>query len=532
MKYINNLLILATLIIPIISNSSAPKDNNAEIARNNSSPSAKVRALDIMNKRTKEAPYKSMEQAIATIEKLNTTKLGVIGHDKMITKKIMGLNIETIIEKLTFKNLVATKFNNQKTYDLQYSPDGRTILSPNENETFTVSDVATGKINYISPGTYPQFSPDGNMISAIRNNKVTILDAVTGAERWILIDGKSAQFSHDSSKLLVAHGTKFSVFDNHSGALLYMLDAANHIQFSPDNSKISIAYEDRNDVADAQTGTMIYSLPRGFVEISPDGTKIMVLDQDKPASVYNTNSGKLRYTINLSGIGHFSPNSTKIAISPFASGGLSIFDAQNGKLLKEIAKEASVSKFYFTSDSTKIFANLRKNPQENAYVWDITSGQLLFKLYKAYYSVVFNHDNNIGAIMDFNLLRLFDSNTGIVFNSFKVDEAKGDFSSVYFNPVTADLVTNVAGNALLWKKSPEQIKRWNPSRLDIDQMILLWLIDTYYPKLKQSNPNKITEVLKLISYFQNIDYAYIRSIFQSFTSEQKQDLHEMYNISI
>ncbi|MBP6022750.1 beta-propeller domain-containing protein [Ferruginibacter sp.] len=282
---------------------------------------------------------------------------------------------------------------------VQFSPDGKKIVTFSNDKTVKIWDVITGSIladltghtNYITVG---KFSPDGKKVATASDDSTAkIWDAVTGK---LLIDLKghkgyisTVQFSPDGKKVVTASGdTTVKIWDATTGKLLLDLKEhfaqVNNVQFSPDGTKVVTASEDKVAMIwDAATGKLLKELighksPVHSAMFSPDGTKIITASYDRTAKVWNAVTGMLLFDLK----GHtedvnaaeFSPDG-KMIITASADKIGKVWDAATGRLLVDLkGHTGNIVAAQFSPDSKKIITAAW---DFTAKEWDAVTGKLL-----------------------------------------------------------------------------------------------------------------------------------------------------------
>ena len=282
---------------------------------------------------------------------------------------------------------------------VQFSPDGKKIVTASNDKTAKIWDVVTGSILADLSGhdgtvITAQFSPDGKKIVTASNDKtVKIWDAFTGK---LLIDlrghgdiVKSAQFSPDGKNVVTASFDKTAkIWDAATGKLLLELKGhygeLNTAQFSPDGKKIVTSSVDKTaKVWDAATGMLLFDLTghKNYVWsawFSPDGKKIVTSSLDKTAKVWNAETGLLLFDLT----GHkeevtdaeFSSDGKKIVTVSVDKTG-KVWDAVTGKSLFDLKGHfAGILEAQFSPDSKKIVSS---SQDFTAKEWDAATGKLL-----------------------------------------------------------------------------------------------------------------------------------------------------------
>ena len=282
---------------------------------------------------------------------------------------------------------------------VQFSPDGKKIVTFSDDKTAKIWDVITGSIladltghtDYVKCG---QFSPDGKkVVTASDDSTAKIWDAVTGK---LLIDLKghkgyisTVQFSPDGKKVVTASGdTTAKIWDAATGKLLLDLKGhfaqVNNVQFSPDGTKVVTASEDRTAMIwDAATGKLLKELighkgPVHSAMFSPDGTKIITASYDRTAKVWDAVAGMLLFDFkghtNDVNAAEFSPDG-KMIVTASADKIGKVWDAATGRLLVDLkGHTGNIVAAQFSPDNKKIITAAW---DFTAKEWDAVTGKLL-----------------------------------------------------------------------------------------------------------------------------------------------------------
>jgi WD40 repeat protein/uncharacterized caspase-like protein len=321
----------------------------------------------------------------------------------------------------------------------------------------------TKAINYV------QFSPDGKRIITASDDKTAkIWDVLTGSlladlkgHRYAV---KSVQFTSDGKKVVTASDdSTVKIWDSGTGKLLIDIighkGIINSAQFSPDGKMIVTACADSTaKIWDVATGKLLLDLRghRGgvlFAQFSPDGKKIVTSSLDTTARVWDASNGAL--LANLKGhqdlfwSARFSPDGKKIVTGSLDKTA-KIWDAASGALLADLKghKEA-IAWVEFSPDGKKI---VTASADKTAKIWDAVSGHLLFDL-KGHTDIVgsaqFSPDGKyiITASNDFTA-QLWEVATGNFVSGFTHDNR---INYAQFSPDGKKVATAGSDNsAIIW----------------------------------------------------------------------------------
>lgn len=229
---------------------------------------------------------------------------------------------------------------------VQFSPNGKWILTASYDKTAKVWDVNTGKLIHILSGhtnylSSAQFSLDNSRIITTSMNRY----------HQIMTDKLFANF--DSTKTLIDNNeinkikkhSGIKIWNSFSGECLFDLlghtDYVNSAQFSPDGKWIVTAsYDNTSKIWDALTGKHRFDLKHnGVVEsaqFSSNSKWIITASRDHNTKIWETKSGKKLHTLtghtNSVRSARFSTNG-KYIITTGDDNKTIIWEAETGKLL-------------------------------------------------------------------------------------------------------------------------------------------------------------------------------------------------------
>lgn len=260
-----------------------------------------------------------------------------------------------IVDGNTGLTLDAFEENEGAVNYLDFSPDGRQIVSGDEENQIKVWDVATGKCLRVLGGHSDdvvgvEFSPDGKYVLSVCNDSTAIVWNVTTGERVMTISGHNSSIST--------------------------------AKFSPNGSRIlTVGFDGSAKLWDASSGKEIRRFKRparipGDAAFSPDGQRIVIADS-RLATVWDVESGEKMQTC----YGHegeiecvaFSADSRRIA-----TGGakddrtVRIWDAETGQELLVLRGHAdAVHGVAFDGDGSHVYSGSR----DSVIKWDAVLGQ-------------------------------------------------------------------------------------------------------------------------------------------------------------
>lgn len=270
-------------------------------------------------------------------------------------RTVMKDNVFTFLGHLKYKEI----------FTVQFSPDGKSVVSASKDNTVKIWDVNTGRcrLTIIGKGdfhTSASYSPDGKYLAlASRDNFIHIVDSLTGNEVKLL-DGQS-----------------------------FIVES---IVFSPNGRRLaSVSRDDFLQVWDFEKGKSVFTSKNAYTFFcpkynsnrlnpnifSPDGKYILIPSVDsfqiwdidnKISQVINDFDGKVK---NVS----FSPNGSYIlAVSD--NGTIYIWDTQSMKCIHAYKDNGrNVKKVLFAHNDSSLYICSECGFAQNFYSWDIKTGQ-------------------------------------------------------------------------------------------------------------------------------------------------------------
>ncbi|NJM19590.1 MAG: hypothetical protein HC907_13220 [Richelia sp. SM1_7_0] len=286
------------------------------------------------------------------------------------------------------------------------SPDNRTLISINSDETINIWDKSTAiKIRSIKDKWVNSIaiSPDGNtLVSGSWDDKpVKIWDIKTGKliQTFADIGVDAVAMTPDGNTLITSHG-EVKLRDIRTGKLLHKLNnsfSVSSIVVSQDG-KYLLTNNSGSEVIlwDIQTGKSIRTLQEtnideyyykdelkniisvSYIAISPDSRIVAIGYSDDKIVLQDTNTGKIIHTLNSQVGATFnlaiSPDGNTLVSSGY-NNNIQIWDIQTGKLIHTLeAHLYTISSLAISPDGKTLVSSSYDNTMK---MWDINSGKLL-----------------------------------------------------------------------------------------------------------------------------------------------------------
>jgi WD40 repeat protein len=257
------------------------------------------------------------------------------------------------------------RLREESLYWFAFSPDGKTLAGVSGKESFSVWNVADGRLRFTVKDCRGRlaFSPDGKHLLCGGNEAMRLYETATGKE--------------------------VRRFERHPGFM-------RALAFSPDGKTVASAAEYTIDLWDVATGKRLHPLaghatPVVSLAFSPDGSGLASGDSEEGTLiVWNLKDRKPRHTF----AGHFS-NVLSVAYSPdgkvLASGDgyrrgttggfdaqIRLWDPSAGRLLRQFPGHLNyVESLAFSPDGKRLASG---GHDARAKVWDVATGQRLLQI--------------------------------------------------------------------------------------------------------------------------------------------------------
>lgn len=267
-------------------------------------------------------------------------------------------------------------------FTVEFSPDGKSVITASKDNTVRIWDVATGKCKMSITGendfnTSASFSPDGkNIAIASRDKFIHIVDSATGKEVRRL-DGQS----------FIVESVTYSP----NGLRLASVSRDDILQVWDIEKKKSIF---------SQKGAYVYYSPKYNINrltsniFSPDGNNILILHEDfiQVWDIENKSSQKIiDYEGKITSAIYSPSGDFVMAVSD--DNCIYLWDSSTLKLINKFYEEkGNIKTVYFTPDGSSIFVCAKSDIIRRIFSWDFKTGcrteygSLNFPLQSIYFS--------------------------------------------------------------------------------------------------------------------------------------------------
>jgi WD40 repeat protein/serine/threonine protein kinase len=329
-----------------------------------------------------------------------------------------------------------------------FSPDGRRVVTPAENNTARVSEAATGKEAFVLQGhTAPvrlaSFGPDGRRILTVsadqtvrvwdtESGAVTRLDWLVGKHQLAARSGsgellpaevKSAEFSPDGGRVLTTDTDYVGrVWDVTTGKEIVTLRyGVDHARFSPDGKRVIVWSNGAQfafvQVRDATTGAETARLSGHTdgitsAEFSADGKRVVTTSYDRTVRLWEVAGGR-EIAVLRGHQGHvnhaaFSPDGRWVA-SASNDRTARVWGARGGKERATLTERGNAQFLAASPDGKWV---VLPTTRFAAGVWDAAGGKAPVRLPQAVSSPVISPDGKLVLDAVGNTARLWDAATG------------------------------------------------------------------------------------------------------------------------
>lgn len=406
-------------------------------------------------------------------------------------KKILVLSQDSsaeIRDAVTGAGIIILKDSMHVKY-AAFSADGKRVVSfswPASNDasnTVKVWDALTGRLLHVLKGhsdyvNAVQFSADGKkIISAANDNTAKIWDANTG-ELLTGLEGhvyriNAAQFIQSGKKIITAaDDNTIRTWDFSTGKLLTNVrDQAASIsagQLSPDGKKMVLPAN--AGAADSSLNTnsfdvLVWDISSGAIQaslqghsgninsaqFSAGGNKIVTASIDSTVKIWDAATGKLlteiEKKITPARYAGFSPDEKEVFTYAW-DGTVQLWDAVTGAFIKELKGHTGFIMSVQFSYNGKIMATA--SDDHTARLWDLATGNLITTLNGhsgRVNAAAFSHDGKKIATASFDhTAAVWDAATGTLLAGLQGHT--NDVSNVLFSPDDTQIITAAADNTV------------------------------------------------------------------------------------
>jgi WD40 repeat protein/class 3 adenylate cyclase len=266
-------------------------------------------------------------------------------------------------------------------WDSAFSPDGRYILTGNEDNIAKLWDVQSGKelrelTGHTDAVGEVHFSPDGKrVLTASFNGSIIMWDTATGEEAYRIETDPAIYwiaYSNDGKTIItISEDKKIRQWDAGSGREVDIFmtpsEEVERIYFSPDDKSL-LTFGSTANLWDINTGQKIGDFPfdAGFSVVdatfSPDGKFLLTGNRDGNAYLWDVATGsELRKFIGHSApvnVATFSPD-MKYVLTGAGDGTMRIWDIATGQELRRFTATTLVVDIEISSDGKWVLANSR-----------------------------------------------------------------------------------------------------------------------------------------------------------------------------
>lgn len=312
----------------------------------------------------------------------------LVGFEDTKDHRLRALDVKTGNAKFAVSH---TSYTTCFICNSSFSQDCSLLANLAGDQTIRVLDGASGveKYSLSNPSGFgrPVFSPRGHLLAApTHDGTVSVWDADNGMEKYT-VRGKndsirfvSLCFSPDSKLLLTRlEGDVNQVWDSNTGRPLYNFSSSNLRCFFDKDCRL-LAVSDKNGtlcIYAASTGLKKYSLASAFGPpvvhrpaynpFRPDGRLIATLDNDGILRSFDSNTGKLFFTLEGK---HkqfeFSANS-ELLVSITTDQAIQFSDANTGQALFTLTYSKKIKRIEFNTNSQFLLAEC---DDDTTVIWD------------------------------------------------------------------------------------------------------------------------------------------------------------------
>jgi WD40 repeat protein len=336
----------------------------------------------------------------------------------------------------TFDLITTLDVTTQQVCPVQFSPDGKKVVTGGVEGIAHISDAGTGRelVRLAGPRATvwtASFSPDGSrVVTGSSDGIARVWDAASGEQLEVLAghDGNvwTAVYSPDGSRIATAGDDETArIWNSITGKQLATLsghtDTLTTVAFSPDGNRVVTASHDSTArIWDVNSGQLLLEL-RGHVDglrsaaFSPDGNRVVTASEDGTARIWDVSDGQAETLALNSGevwSAAFSPNGSEV-VATSGNGTARIWNPHSGDTLALDGHTGNVWNAAFSSDGARVAT---AGSDHAARIWDAATGALLATLpvdYQGIRSVAFSPDGaQLATVGDDGRARIWDAVTG------------------------------------------------------------------------------------------------------------------------
>jgi WD40 repeat protein len=314
---------------------------------------------------------------------------------------------------------------------VQFSPDGKKIISAADDKTVKVWDVLTGTLLLNIPESdRAAFSPDGaTFLTGSLTGITRLWNANTGAVIAELKEQKrniiAMGYSPDGKRAFTtSYDKSVLIWNSNDGKLIYRLQGEN-AAYTPDNGKIITAGDSIVRIYNALNGTQIFVFKENIsnvssIQISSD-SKAVTVSSYRTTKVWDILNGKLIFDLDDAEITCFNPKGNKIITTKRWDKTARILDLTSGSETAQIAGHIlSIKTIEFSKNGDKILTTAKYGL--TAKIWDSKTGALLNELKDRYdiNGAIFSpNDESVVTFSNDYAIRVWNSLTGALKFEFK-----------------------------------------------------------------------------------------------------------------
>lgn len=295
---------------------------------------------------------------------------------------------------------------------VNYSPDGKTVVTASYDNTVKIWNARNGRLlyslgaekNWQNSMNYwarsVNFSPDSKRIVTAWDSTAQIWEVQSGRLlKTLKCEGAllTAGYSPDGSKIVTAdEAYEVIIWNAKTGERLKHTQGytpwVNDAHFSP-NGKFVVATAKNNEslvkLLDAQSGKLIFNLKGhrdmsmvNIARFSPDNKYLVSASNDHTVIIWDLQSGKLvhrleshtKEVINV----NYSPDGNNI-VTASADNTAKVWNAKTGELLFSlVGHSGEVGNALYSADGKNILTSSRG--ERTSIVWDAKTGKLLYTI--------------------------------------------------------------------------------------------------------------------------------------------------------